>query len=618
MNKSFLEYYNSELRYLREVGSEFAAKHPKIAGRLQLSEFECQDPYVERLLEGFSFMASRIHHKLDSEFPRFTQALTNTVYPQYNMPSPSFSIISFEPEQDLVDSFIIPRKTVLKTADQPDNKTNCTFTTINNVNILPAKIKSSEYYYDNISSLNLQHPLKKVKSCISIKLQNPEKVNFSNIQMDLLPIYITGSDKEVAMAIYEQIFTKASSLVIRNGCTGEILEVTDKNIDKKIQPYGFDREESLFPIDHRVPNGYRLFREFFDFEEKFMFFNISNLSEAVQKCDSNELEILILLNDSNMLLRKLSRNNFHLYATPIINLFEKELDRVYTNNTKTEINIAADRLHPLDYEIIDIKKATGYNSEYTRETEFFPFFNTDISHRTSFYSLNRRERNLSETENKYGTRTKYKGSEIYLSLIDKDSQPYDNDIEELAVKALCSNRDLPILMFIAQNNLLLKIHNSNYPVSKINLLKSPTYPKPSPVSLNSDWDAINHFSMNYFNINNENKKNALLQLKKALTLYCGSDLNIQNKDINNGIIDINISNITKRIDTSVPVSFVRGFSIEITFDEDEITQKNMMLLSRILDFYFTSNIPINSFAETTVKSFQRGELVIWPLKTGVC
>ena len=69
MDRRLLEYYGRELRYLRELGGEFARDYPKVAGRLGLDAFECADPYVERLLEGFAFLAARVELKIDAEFP---------------------------------------------------------------------------------------------------------------------------------------------------------------------------------------------------------------------------------------------------------------------------------------------------------------------------------------------------------------------------------------------------------------------------------------------------------------------------------------------------------------------------------------------------------------------
>lgn len=65
MDPRLLHYYNIELQHLREMGTEFSREFPKVAGRLGLEGFECADPYVERLLEGFAFLAARVHLKLD-------------------------------------------------------------------------------------------------------------------------------------------------------------------------------------------------------------------------------------------------------------------------------------------------------------------------------------------------------------------------------------------------------------------------------------------------------------------------------------------------------------------------------------------------------------------------
>ena len=98
MDPRLLEYYNRELQHLRELGGEFAREFPKIAGRLGLEGFECADPYVERLLEGFSFLAARVQLKMDAEFPHFTQHLLEIIYPSYLAPTPSMLVARFQPD----------------------------------------------------------------------------------------------------------------------------------------------------------------------------------------------------------------------------------------------------------------------------------------------------------------------------------------------------------------------------------------------------------------------------------------------------------------------------------------------------------------------------------------
>ena len=99
MNRAFLQIYNEELRHVREVAGDFAAAYPKIASRLSIdreSRDTCPDPFVERLLEGFAYLTSRAQLKLEAEFPRFTQGLLETVYPDYLAPSPSAAIVRMD------------------------------------------------------------------------------------------------------------------------------------------------------------------------------------------------------------------------------------------------------------------------------------------------------------------------------------------------------------------------------------------------------------------------------------------------------------------------------------------------------------------------------------------
>src|SRR3954452_7594168 len=117
MDRRLLHYYNRELQYLRELGGEFAKQFPKIAGRLGLDAFECADPYVERLLEGFAFLAARVQLKIDSEFPRFSGHLLEMVYPHYLAPTPSMAIVQLQPslrQGVLTEGFNVPRSTVLR------------------------------------------------------------------------------------------------------------------------------------------------------------------------------------------------------------------------------------------------------------------------------------------------------------------------------------------------------------------------------------------------------------------------------------------------------------------------------------------------------------------------
>ena len=56
MDPRLLQFYIQELAHVRDTGAEFAARFPKVASRLAMDATEVQDPYVERLLDGFAFL----------------------------------------------------------------------------------------------------------------------------------------------------------------------------------------------------------------------------------------------------------------------------------------------------------------------------------------------------------------------------------------------------------------------------------------------------------------------------------------------------------------------------------------------------------------------------------
>src|SRR5215467_9034749 len=93
-------YYERELSFMRDMASEFARNYPESASRLDIERHRCEDPHVERLIEGFCLIAARIQHRLDAEFPEITQTLLNLIFPDYLRPVPSMSIAQFRVAED--------------------------------------------------------------------------------------------------------------------------------------------------------------------------------------------------------------------------------------------------------------------------------------------------------------------------------------------------------------------------------------------------------------------------------------------------------------------------------------------------------------------------------------
>src|SRR5438874_474800 len=220
MDERLLHHYNSELKHLRETAAEFAREFPKIAGRLALDKDAkeiCPDPYVERLLEGFAYLAARVHLKLDAEFPRFTQALLETVYPHYLSPIPSMAVVRFDiDEQDgaLAEGIVMPRGTLLRSILGRGERTACTFQSAHDTRLLPIRIAEARYFTRDLGELNLP-PGIQAKAAIRFRLQATAGKAFHEIKLDPLTFFIRGDD-DFPSLIYEQIFARKSALILQS------------------------------------------------------------------------------------------------------------------------------------------------------------------------------------------------------------------------------------------------------------------------------------------------------------------------------------------------------------------------------------------------------------------
>jgi len=141
-----LPHYERELAFLRGQSGEFARRYPKIAGRLQLSGDVGEDPHVERLIESFALLASRIHKRLDDDFPLFTESFLEVLYPHYLRPFPSCAIAHFhvaDASGQMSKASVLPRGTVLKS--RPVRGVPCTFRTAYDVTLAPITVAAARF-----------------------------------------------------------------------------------------------------------------------------------------------------------------------------------------------------------------------------------------------------------------------------------------------------------------------------------------------------------------------------------------------------------------------------------------------------------------------------------------
>jgi type VI secretion system protein ImpG len=619
MNDTFLRFYNEELRYIREMGGEFAHSFPKIAGRRGRGTAEVSDPYVERLLEGFAFLAARIQLKLDARFPAFTQHLLEMVYPHYLTPTPSMGIARFDPDRDggrLEKGYVIPRGTALVGQLAADAVTQCEFRTAQDVQLWPITISSVDYFdsASEISGLAIDKR-HQVAAALRVRLRTTNEMPFERLTLKSLRFYLPPAGG-VGGALAEQLLADLMAVVarptVRPSPWQEVIAAD------AVLHVGLGDDEALLPFPARSFSGYRALQEYFALPERSLFVEVGGLADAVRSSTSEELELIFLLRRIEpRLQRNLSRDSLVLFASPIINLFERQADRVVVSDQSFEHHLAVDRVRPLDVEVHSLLDVQGEHDDETAPTAFRPFYAIqDLEPRAAggaYYTIRRGPRLVSSRQQREGQRTTYAGNDVFVSIVDAKAAPYRSSLRQLAVRCLCTNRDLALLMPIGrgETDFTLEI---GAPVARIRCIAGPTRPRPSAAEGEVAWQLISHLSLNYLSLA-DSEDGGADALRALLHLYADANDAGAMRQVN-GVRNIRSHPIVRRLPSGGLAAVARGLEVGITLDEAAFEGIGCFPFAAVLSHFFAQYVSINAFTESVLRTAQRGEIMRWPMKLG--
>ncbi len=590
MADELLPYYEKELVFMRQLGAEFAKDHPKIAGRLRINDDTIEDPHVSRLIESFAFLNARIQHKLDDDFPELSDALLNILYPHYQRPIPSMSIVNFEADVEQLDSkYVIPRDTLLETEQFQGE--NCRFSTIYETELLPIKVTSANLIGRPFSTPGSAQ-IRGAESVLKLTLSTfSDEITFSELQPEKLRFYLKGQTQHIN-PLYQMLLNNCNSIFMAHSDNDLSPVALSRDI---IKPVGFNSNEGLLPYPKSSFIGYRLLTEFFVFPEKFMFIDITGLANKLQTHVGSELNLYIYLNSSDVELEhNISKDTFALGCSPIINLFPHSADPIKLEHTHHEYKITPDSRRPLGYEVYSVDKVIGTSSSGEDE-EYTPFYglnheqqNTD---KHSFWYASRREAKL-------GLYDRDDGTDVYLTLVDLNFNPNLPEDRTITLATTCSNRDLPQKLNYSADQPQLQCVDSAPPCSKIRCLLQPTAVVRAPLKNNARWRLISHLNLNFLSLTGGD--DACKALKEILRLYDFKDSAVTRALIDS-IMTVNARPISSPLNIDGHTTMCRGMEVEVKLDDSLLSGSSIYLFSTILEHFFGLYCSINSFTRFLVK-----------------
>ncbi len=617
MDRVFLEYYEDELVHIREMAQEFAALHPAVARNLALDTVPCPDPYVERLLEGVAFLAARTRNKVDAEASRFARNVLETLYPDMLGPAPAMTMAILKPGAQVMTmqaGHKVARGTRLVTGLREGLATRATYTTAQDVTLWPIKIASVEYLQDRgaiaaAGAADLGQ--RKGESGLRLVIERDGPGAFSELALDRLDLFFAG--KARAAHLFDAIHGATVASVARPA-------VKEQAFREIVGPkmVGIEDDEGLLPRTRASFEGYRLLREYFLMPERFFFARYDGLQPLVKQCGTGKLEIVFLFGRVCPELADVAASDVALFAGPLVNLFERDCDVIEIDNRKYQQVLHADRTRSRDFEIFSVTSVEDADQDGTEATIPSVFGGVQASSTGQFHATERRPRRPGEDERRDGQmRTSYGGDDVFISISGEAAQ---RPVRRLAVRALCTNRDLAIL----DDNPALTLESGD-PVSSVQLLAAMRPPRASlpaalPKSMGGEsraddlaWRLVSQLSLNFLSLAEDQP--GAEPLRALLTLYADRGDPALLRQVR-AIDHVTSRPVIDRLNIAGPMCFGRGTEITLHVDENMLSGHSNLLLSALIDRLFARYAGINSFVRTRTRLMQRQEEIVWPIVIG--
>ena len=609
--QELLPHYERELAFLRTQADDFARQFPRIAGRLSVSGEVLQDPHVERLIQAFALLSSRIHKRLDDDFPLFTESFLELLYPHYLRPFPSCSIAQFDPAASLAQATkasLVERGAELST--RPMRGVVCRFKTTQPLALLPVKLTGASFRPMVQVPEGTRVP-RQATAMLSVQLELAStQASWAGLGVDALRVYLDGNPSQVT-TLRETLIGRTLGTLVQSTQQGPWLA----DEQARPQPVGLAEDQALIDFDARSHPAYRLLTEYFAFPEKFNFVDLP-LPESALRASGSVLTLhfpiggLRVDSDEARLLELTQAQHLQLHCVPVVNLFSTRADPIRVTHTATTYPVLPDGRRPFGHEVYAIDRV--YRVRQTAEGESIQTFQP-------FYSLQHRDL-LADGEGagRYWfsqrdsvTASRSPGYETEIGIVDASFDPALPQAETLSIDVRATNRDLPSVMSIGNPGGDLFAEGGGL-WSEIRLLRKPTPAYRFERDRGALWRLISHLSLNHLSLTG----GGLDALKEMLRLY---DLprSAENARMLDGLSAIEFLPANACLPGNPFPTFVRGTEIRLTVDEHHFVGSGLQLFAQVLDRFFGLYVHLNSFTQLKVVSSRtRAVLVECPRRSG--
>lgn len=636
---SVKRYFQAEYNYLEEAGREFADRYDDLGRELKIKGGKQRDPFVERLLESFAFLAGRIHERLDDDFPEITGGLLELLCPHLLRPFPACAILQAKFKAKGTEPVLIKRGSLVATerlgimakrsehaAERPrpsDEKNASNF----------EEEEYDEFIFRTTQDLLLRPiQLRNVRvveasnaaSALVFEICPESNVSLEKLDLRRLSIYLSGPEP-VRKTLLLFLTRYVRSVAAREAASpdAEFQEINPFKIGVVGLSPEFDQDETdqeaderaLIPYVNSTFTGFRLLQEYFAFANRFFFIDLEGLQGFKKALRPGQpLEVKITFADNQKLPwdRRPEDQNLLLHCTPIINLFEHLTEPVKVNQRLPEYYLIPDNKHQRSREIYSVDRVESNGDKiykYVPATSYEVLDTTAPNYDyTRFYSIRRVPPGA---DGDYLARN-------YIRLFGKSMDWEKLSPETLSIKATMSNGPLPLAYVKKPGQIRIPIKpedpkDQRYipPGIEMENLDLPTEALQRFEPRNYLWALISHLTINLTSLADAG------MLKSLLNLYNWTNAE---KDKTNSDRIKAIEKVYPPAIKYLPYkrSFVRGveFKIEVNLSGFGDEEGELQLFGLVLSRFLTQYATINSVVCLTIKDVKNNKTYTWEPNLG--
>ena len=607
MRDALLARYEEELSFLRRTGAEFAQRYPKVASRLLLEPTKCDDPHVERLLEGFAFLAARVQLRLEADFPEFSEALLEVVYPHYVRPIPSMSLVQFQLDLEqgkLPQGLHVPADALLHS--RPVAGVPCRFRCCYDTTLWPIEVAAARW----AAPYELKPPVasRGAVGAIQVQLRAPADFGFDKLEIDTLRLHLSA-EPNLSTTLYELLCNNCVEVLVRDAAPGSTAPPVTLPASA-VRPVGFARDEGMLPFSRRSFVGYRLLQEYFTFPSKFLFLDVTGFERVRQAGFGSRVELIFLISsfDRNerraMLEAGVTADTIRVNCSPIVNLFPQVSEPVLLEHTREEYLLIADTRRRTSTGIYSVEDVVATTPDAAEPVPFEPFYSLRHARRGSaerFWHARRKPVRWRADE----------GTDVYLSFVDSTGVTSRPNCTAVTARLLCHNGNLPSRLPFGNPAGDFELPGGG-PIRRIVALVKPTEALQPALGSAQLWRLITQLSLNYTSLVSGGPE----ALRELLRLHNFGDAAAGEAQIR-GIADVRSAPTHSRVEGEFGLTFARGQRVDLDFDEEHFAGGGVYLLASVLQHFLGLAVSMNSFCTVTARTRQRrGVLAEWAPRSG--